>query len=58
LFLLIRRLGKNLRRSYTKNPINANPMNAKLHFEKTNKCKNVMLFGKKKSESFSKCTKK
>ncbi len=34
--------------NYTKTPINANLMNAKPHFEKTNKCKNAMLFGKKK----------
>jgi hypothetical protein len=43
---------------YTKTPINANPMIAKPHFEKTNKCKNAMLFGKKFAKSFSKFTKK
>jgi hypothetical protein len=43
---------------YTKTPINANLMNAKPHFEKTNKCKNAMLFGKKSSKKFLEIHKK
>jgi hypothetical protein len=43
---------------YTKTPINANLMNAKPHFEKTNKCKNAMLFGKKNSKKFFEIHKK
>jgi hypothetical protein len=37
---------------YTKNPINAKPMNAKPHFEKTNRCKNAKQFQKKISKKF------
>jgi hypothetical protein len=43
---------------YTKTPINANPMIAKPHFEKTNKCKNAMLFGKKNCKKFIEIHKK
>jgi hypothetical protein len=41
-----------IKQKYTKNPINVNLMNAKPHFEKTNKCKNTMPFGKKNYKKF------
>ncbi len=43
---------------YTKTPINANPMIAKPYFEKTNKCKNAMLFGEKTCKKFLEIHKK
>jgi hypothetical protein len=43
---------------YTKTPINANPMIAKRHFKKTNKCKNAMPFGKKNRKRHPKSIKK
>jgi hypothetical protein len=43
---------------YTKNPINANPMIAKPHFEKTNKCKMQFYLEIFFVKIFSKFTKK
>jgi hypothetical protein len=43
---------------YTKTPINANPMNAKPHFEKTIKCKNTNPFEKKTWMKFLEIRKK
>jgi hypothetical protein len=43
---------------YTKTPINANPMIANPHFEKTNKCKNAMPFGKNICKKFIEIYKK